>query len=80
MKNISQRRPVELTAMLLIVLVLLGVCAPSAQAGDICKKALTKCLIDAVITLILAGPQASAIYATGCLNGYIWCLTYYVDF
>jgi len=80
MKNNTQRRTVKLTASVLIVLVLLCVWAPSARADSICKKALAKCFVDAVISLILAGPQTGAIYATGCLNGYLWCLTYYVDF
>ncbi len=80
MNDIIKRRTVRLTASGLIVLVLLGVWAPCVYAENICKKALTKCFVDAVITLIIAGPQASAILASGCLNGYVWCLTYYVDF
>ncbi len=78
MKIIAKRRVLKMTASALIVCMLLCVWAPSAQARDICKKAVSKCLIDAVIALILAGPQTAAIYASGCLNGYIWCLTYYV--
>ena len=80
MKNNTQRRTVKLTAGVLMVLVLLYAWAPSAHADSICKKALTKCFIDAAVSLILAGPHTAAIYASGCLNGYIWCLTYYVDF
>ena len=80
MKKKTKRRTVKLTASALIVLVLLCAWVPSAHADSICKKALSKCFVDAVIALILSGPQASAIYASGCLNGYIWCLTYYVDF
>lgn len=80
MKNITKGRTVKLTASVLIVCVLLFAWAPSIHAENICRKAITKCLIDAVIALILAGPQTSAIFASGCLNGYVWCLTYYVDF
>ncbi len=80
MKINTKGRTVKLTASVLIVCVLLCVWAPSIHAGNICRKALTKCLVDAVIALILAGPQSSAIFASGCLNGYVWCLTYYVDF
>jgi len=80
MKINAKRRIVKLTASALIVCVLLCAWAPSAHAGNICKKAVTKCLVDAVIALILAGPHTAAIYTLGCLNGYIWCLTYYVDF
>lgn len=80
MKNKTKRKAVKWTASALIVLVLLCAGAPSAQADSICRRAVIKCLVDAAIALILAGPQTAAIYATGCLNGYIWCLTYYVDF
>jgi len=80
MKNNPKRRVIKLTASALIVCVLLCAWAPSAHAGNICNKALSKCLVDAVIALILAGPQTAAIYASGCLNGYVWCLTYFVDF
>jgi len=80
MINIAKRRAVKWTAGALIVLVLLCAGAPSVQAESICRRAMTRCLVDAAIALILAGPQTSAIYATGCFNGYIWCLTYYVDF
>ncbi|MFC2167962.1 hypothetical protein ACFLRW_03180 [Acidobacteriota bacterium] len=80
MKNISKKRTVKFTASALIVLVLFCVAAPSAHAESICRRALTKCLVDAAIALILSGPQAAAIFASGCLNGYIWCITYYVDF
>jgi hypothetical protein len=80
MKNMTKRKTVKLTASVLILLVLFCVWAPSARAESICRKAMTKCFVDAAITLILAGPHSAAIYATGCINGYIWCLTYYVDF
>ncbi len=80
MKNKTKRKTVKWTASALIVLVLLCAGAPSAQAEDLCRRAMTKCLVDAAIALILAGPQTAAIYTAGCFNGYIWCLTYYVDF
>lgn len=80
MKNKTKRKTVKLTASVLIVMVLLCAWAPSAHADSICKRAMSKCLVDAFIVLILSGPQVSAIYASGCFNGYIWCLTYYVDF
>lgn len=78
MKIIDKRRVLKLTASALIVCMLLCAWAPSAHARNICNKAVSKCLIDALIAFILAGPHTAAIYASGCLNGYIWCLTYYV--
>ncbi len=78
MKIIAKRRVLKLTASTLIVFMLLCAWAPSAHARNICRKAVSKCLIDAVIALILAGPHTAAVYASGCINGYIWCLTYYV--
>ena len=80
MKIKSKHKSIKWVAGALIVFVLLGAWGPSVQAEKICEKAFSRCLLDAVISLILSGPQTSAIYASGCLNGYIWCLNYYVDF
>ena len=80
MKNKAKRMAVMWTAYVLIVLVLLSAGTASAQSKDICRRAATKCLVDAAIALILAGPHPAAIFAAGCLNGYLWCLKYYVDF
>ena len=54
MKNKISRRMVKVTASVLIVMVLLCVWAPSANADEsrICRKALSKCFVDAVIILI----------------------------
>lgn len=80
MKNSTQNRAVKLTASTLIVLVLLCSWASAATAERICKNALAKCFVDAVITMIFSGPQTAAFFAAGCLDGYFWCLEYYVDF
>ena len=77
-KTIQTTKP--LTAAVLILSIWLSVGFVPVQAEDICEKAFTKCLVDAAIALILTGPQAAAAFATGCVNGYIWCLKYYVDF
>lgn len=70
----------RLTAVVLILGMCLCVAFTPVHAGNICERAFTKCLVDAAIALILTGPQAAAAFAFGCVNGYIWCLKYYVDF
>ena len=46
------------------------------HAVRICDEALSECASDALVTLIFGGPHAFALYASGCLMGYSWCLKY----
>lgn len=80
MKTTHVRATTNITLAVLIFFVFFGAAAPSAQAENVCEKALAKCLMDAVVSLILSGPQTAAVFAAGCVNGYVWCLKYYVDF
>jgi hypothetical protein len=68
-----------LAAGLLVLVMCLSV-IPAAEVDAVCEKALALCLIDAVVTLVLSGPHTGGAYALGCLNGYVWCLNYYMDF
>lgn len=44
---------------------------------DVCKKALSRCTVDAVIAGLFSGPQSFFLYYSGCFMGYSWCLKYY---
>jgi hypothetical protein len=46
------------------------------HADGICDEALSECALDAMVTLIFGGPYAFALYSSGCLMGYTWCLKY----
>ena len=78
MKKNSCRRQAKALASALVFLILGLAFAPAVQADDVCEEALTKCLVDAVVALIISGPQAAGAYALGCLNGYTWCLKYFI--
>lgn len=80
MKKINVKTTAKVMVGALAFWVLFCVSAPSLQADGVCAKALVKCMADAVVSLIISGPQTFAAYAGGCLNGYLWCLEYYVDF
>ena len=50
----------------------------SAYASeDVCKKAMSRCTVDAAIAGLLSGPQSFLLYYAGCFIGYSWCLKYY---
>ncbi len=50
----------------------------SADASeDVCKKALSKCTVDAIEVGLSSGPQSFFLYFSGCFMGYSWCQKYY---
>lgn len=59
---------------------LLAFAALPAQAAEeeVCLKALKKCGVDAVISLLLSGPPTFLAYSSFCMSGYVWCLKYFV--
>lgn len=66
---------------ILILGVLCFVCfffvSSTFASEDVCKKALTRCTADAVLTGIISGPQSFFLYYSACFMGYTWCLKYY---
>lgn len=80
MKRTKNRRISKVLAAVSIFLILGFVVTSAGWADSICEKALVRCLVDAVVATILAGPETGAAYVLGCLNGYTWCLMYYLDF
>ena len=67
-----------LIGALVFVLLMGGVMAPSLQANLAdCEKALGKCAIDAGIAGLTGGPIVFALWSSGCLMGYDFCMRYY---
>ena len=63
----------------LVFSLLIGVIlAPSLHASRaVCERALTRCAIDAGIAGLTGGPLVFALWSSGCLMGYDFCLRYY---
>lgn len=78
MTNLRKNKNKKVLTAVLTLFVLVLASAPYALDAGVCEKALVKCSVDVVIIGILSGFQSAAIYASGCLLGYSWCLQYYV--
>jgi hypothetical protein len=61
----------------LMLVVCLFLVSSVYAAGDVCKKALSRCTADAVVSGLYSGPQSFFLYYSGCFIGYTWCLKYY---
>jgi len=61
----------------LIVCVCFFLVFSAYASGDVCKKAFSRCTIDAAIAGLFSGPQSFLLYFSGCFMGYSWCLKYY---
>ena len=61
----------------LIVCVCFFLVSSGYASADVCKKALSKCSVDAVMTGLSSGLQSFLLYYSGCFMGYSWCLKYY---
>jgi hypothetical protein len=72
-RNIRKRVLTGTLALLMIFLFL----TPHQLSAGVCERALAKCGIDALLTSLLSGPEIGALYLSGCLLGYSWCLQYY---
>jgi len=79
MNGQKNKKASKVLPAVLIVLILVPGFNPAWGTDAICEKALVKCLVDAAVATILSGPEAGAAYVLGCLNGYAWCLTYFLE-
>ena len=61
----------------LIVCLCLFMVSSVYASEDVCKKAVSRCVADAVKAGLVSGAQSFLIYLSGCLMGYTWCLKYY---
>jgi hypothetical protein len=80
MKRTKDRRISKVLAAVSVFLILGFVVTSAGWADSLCEKALARCLVDAVVATILSGPETGGAYVLGCLNGYTWCLMYYLEF
>jgi hypothetical protein len=80
MKNTKGRKISKVLAAVSVFLILGFVVTSAGWADTTCEKALVRCLVDAAVATILSGPETGAAYVLGCLNGYTWCLLYYLEF
>ena len=78
MEKTGEQKISKVLAVILVCIVLGLTFTSAVQAESVCEKALSRCMVDDVISLILSGPQTGAAYGLGCLNGYVWCLNYYL--
>lgn len=79
MKRSTKKRRSRVLAAALVFLLLTGVASlPSLHASMAdCEKALARCGVDAVLAGFTGGPLAFALWSSGCLMGYDFCLRYY---
>ena len=81
MKKVHTKKGSRLLIGALVFSLLLGVVsAPSLHAKRaVCEKALAKCAVDAMIAGLTGGPLALALWSSGCLMGYDFCMRYYEE-
>lgn len=62
--------------IVLVAAVILTAVPQQTEASEVCKKALEKCTVDAIIAFMLGGGVTAGIMMAGCINGYGFCLKY----
>jgi hypothetical protein len=79
MNKIHKKKGSRILIGALVFSLLTGVVfAPSLHASRaICERALSRCAVDALIAGLTGGPIAFALWGTGCLAGYDFCMRYY---
>ncbi len=77
MKQLKKRKSKSIVVGVLVLIFLISAFAPSLDAG-VCKRALSKCAVDAAIAGVTGGVIAGLAWGAGCLAGYDWCLRYYI--
>ena len=81
MKKIHKKKGSRiLIGALVFTLLMSVVSAPSLHASRaVCERALTRCAADALIAGLTGGPLAFALWGSGCLAGYDFCMRYYEE-
>ena len=77
MKNLRRNKKFKIMAGVLVLLMSIFFLAPHQLVAEDCMIGLARCSIDAIIVAIFGGLQSGALYFSGCLIGYIWCLEYF---
>jgi len=78
MKRLPKKKRSRVLAGALVFALLVGVFfAPSLHANKAdCERGLRRCAVDAVVAGMTGGPLAFAMWSSGCLMGYDFCLRY----
>ena len=81
MNKIQKKKGSRILVGALVFSLLMGVVfAPSLHANQaVCERALARCALDAMIAGLTGGPLAFALWGSGCLMGYDFCMRYYVE-
>ena len=79
MNKIHRKKGSRILIGALVFSLLIGVVfAPSLHASRaVCDRALARCGVDAVVAGLTGGPLAFALWGSGCLMGYSFCMRYY---
>ena len=79
MKKNHKKKGRRIMVGALVLTLFLGVIVtPSLHASLAdCERALAKCGADAAIAGLTGGPLAFALWSSGCLMGYDFCMKYY---
>jgi len=77
MKNLRRNKKFKIMAGVLVLLMSIFFLAPHQLVAKGCIIGLARCSIDAIIVAIFGGLQSGALYFSGCLIGYTWCLEYF---
>ena len=75
---LKQKSNIKFLAGFLALLLISIAFTPHTLNAGVCERALAKCGIDALLSTLLSGPEIGALYYSGCLLGYAWCLQYYI--
>jgi hypothetical protein len=81
MKTLKKRLVRRSLAMVLMVVLAWLIAAPAFAAGEeseesFCKRALNKCIAEAIISGLLSWGATIVLYAAFCLVGYDFCVKY----
>ncbi len=76
MKNLTSLKGFKILALVLLLSFTLVYLVPYPLEANVCQDAFSKCGIDAVLVTIFSGPASGAIYFSGCLIGYDFCINY----
>jgi hypothetical protein len=79
MNKIHKKKGIRILIGALVFSLLIGVVmTPTLHANRAdCERALARCALDAMIAGLTGGPLALALWGSGCLMGYDFCLRYY---
>jgi putative Mn2+ efflux pump MntP len=79
MKILKDRKWKRVFGVGLLLFMGLFLVSSGFASEDVCKEAMSDCLMDAVVAGLFSGTQTFLIYYSACMIGYTFCLKYYVQ-